>query len=199
MAHNTDERMALADVYAEALLETAAEQGQDEAVAEEFAELVRLMEENPDLDAFLTAASVDDDARRPVLERVFRGRLHDLLVNLLQVLNNRGRSSLVWAVYRCVQLRMERKHAEQEVVVETAMPLSDDLKEAVKREIGAMIGKRVLLIEQLRPELIGGAIIRIDDLQIDASVDSRLRAMRKRLSERATHEIQAGRGYVLKT
>ena len=36
MAHNYDESMALADVYADALLRAAAAQGRDETVAEEF-------------------------------------------------------------------------------------------------------------------------------------------------------------------
>jgi len=196
MAHKIDVATPLADTYAEALLLAAAEQGQDEAVAEELTELVRLMDEKPEFDAYLTSATVDDEPRREVLEKL-RGRMSDLLLNLLHVLNNRGRCGLIRRVRRAVQLRMEAKHQQQEVHVETAMPLADDLKTAISAEIRRRIGKEALLIEEHSPELIGGVVIHVGDMQIDASVASRLRLMRKRWAERATDEIQGGRGYAV--
>ena len=197
MAHNTDESMALADVYEEALLSTAVEQGIDEVVAEEFAELVRYLDEDPGFTVFLTSDSVDDDPRRVSLEKMFRGRMNDLLLNVLQVLNNRGRMNLVRSVQRCVELRMEAKHHQQEVVVETAIPLTDELKADIKQRIGEQIAKEVILIEELRPELIGGVVIRVGDVQVDGSVASGIRTMRRQLFQRATEEIYGGRGYVV--
>ena len=120
MARKNDEAMALADVYAESLFLAAEEQGRGEAVAQEFADLIRYMDKNPEFDEFLIAASIDDDPRRESLEKLFRGRMNDLLLNLLQVLNNRGRCSLIRDVQRCLELRIEAKHRQQEVVVETA-------------------------------------------------------------------------------
>lgn len=195
----TDEMMSLADVYADALVEAAAERGEAEAIADELADLIGYMDSHPEFAAFLTAASVDDDPRRESLERVFRGRMHDLLLNLLQVLNNRGRCPLIRAIGRCVQLRMEAKHQQQEVMVETAMPLSDELKAAIVRDIGERIGKEVLLSERVQPDLIGGAVIRIDDQQIDLSVAAGVRAMQKRLMDRAGEVIRKGHSDVIET
>ncbi len=189
----------MADVYAEALLLNAEEQGLAEAVVEEFAELIRYMDEDPEFAEFLTAESVDDDPRRQSLEKLFRGRMNDLLLNLLQVLNNRARCRLVREVQRCVELRMEAKQNKKEVVVETALPLTDDLRAAITRAVGERIGKEVLLIEEVRPELIGGVVIHIGDVQIDASVASRIRSMQEQMTERASDEIQGGRGYVVET
>lgn len=199
MGHRTEEMSALADVYAEALLRAAEEQGQDEEVAAEFADLVRYMDTDPDFDAFLTAASVDDDPRRESLERLFRGRMSDLLLNLIQVMNNRERCDLIRATQRAVELRMEAKHQQKEVIVETAMSLTPELQESIKRTVGERIGKEVILIEELRPELIGGVVIHIGDMQIDASVASKLRRMHRNLNERATEEIQVGRGFIEQT
>lgn len=193
MPKKNDELMALADVYAEALLHAAADSGQEEAVAAEFADLIAYMDQDRDFEQFLVADSVDDDPRRLSLEKLFRGRMGDLLLNTLQVLNNRNRLDLVREVYRGVQLRMERKHDQQEVIVETAMPLTDALREQIKARVGEYIGKETLLIEQVVPELLGGVIIHIEDIQIDASVASRLRTLRQRFSERAIQEIYSGR------
>jgi F-type H+-transporting ATPase subunit delta len=197
MAHNFDESTALADIYAEALLAAAAERGEEEAIAREVGEFMRFVERELDLCRMLAADSVDDDPRRESIEKIFRGRMSDLLVNLLQVLNNRGRLSLVRKVGRCVELRMEEKHHQQEVIVETAMPLSEDQKAAIHQEMSARIGKDAILIEQVKPELIGGMIIHYGDMQIDASVASRIGRTYRRMRERATEEIHGGRGYVV--
>jgi len=197
MPHNFDESMALADIYAEALLAAAAERGEEEAVAREVADLMRLIEREIDLCRMLIADSVDDDPRRHSIERICRGRMSDLVVNLLQVLNNRGRLGLIRKVGRCVELRMEEKHHQQEVVVETAMPLSEEQKSAIHQVMSARIGQEAILIEQVRPELIGGVVIRYQDVQIDASVASGIGRTYRRLRERATEEIHSGRGYAL--
>jgi len=197
MAHNFDESMALADIYAEALLAAAAESGEEEAIAREVGEFMRFVERELDLCRMLAADSVDDEPRRVSIEKIFRGRMSDLLVNLLQVLNNRGRLSLVRKVGRCVELRMEEKHHQQEVIVETAMPLSEDQKAAIHQEMSARIGKDAILIEEVKPELIGGMIIHYGDMQIDASVASRIGRTYKRMRERATEEIHGGRGYAV--
>lgn len=195
MADKTTELMALADVYAQALLHAADEKQAAEEVASEFADLIAYMGRDTDFVQFLTAETVDDEPRRESLEKLFRGRMNELLLNLLQVLNDRGRLHLLRLIYRCVELRMEKRHHQQEVVIETAMPLTDELRQQLKVGIGEYMGKEALLIEHVQPELIGGVVIHIDDVQIDASVSSRLRTVRQRMSERAVHAIHGGKGY----
>jgi F-type H+-transporting ATPase subunit delta len=195
MAENQEEMMAVADVYAAALLAVAEERGQADDIHAELADLVGYMGRQHEFGLFLTAESVDDDPRRASLERLFRGRMNDLLLNLLQVLNNRGRLPLLRSVHRCVALRLEEKHHQQEVIVETPMPLPDPLREAVRTHMSAWIKREAILIERVKPELLGGVVIHVGDIQIDGSVSSWLRTAQGRLFERATHEIHDGRGY----
>lgn len=194
MAETTIDYSAVADVYAEGLLKAADEQGQAEEVAEQFRDLIAYMDKDTDFKRFLTAESVDDDPRRASLEKMFRGRMHDLLLNLLQVMNNRYRLSIIRQVYRCVELRMEARHQQVEVTVETARPLSEAMKEALKTRISEWVGKEALLIEDVDPELIGGIVVSVGDMQVDASVLSQVQRMSGRLYERATQEIHAGTG-----
>jgi len=195
MPHKTDESMAVADVYARALLSAAAERGAEEDVAAAFDDLAAYMGRDPAFASFLTADTVDDDPRRGSLERLFRGRMHDLLLNLLQVLNTRRRLALLPSIHRCVVLQMQARHRQKEVTVETAMPLAEDLKAALKARLSERIGKEALVIERVRPELLGGVVIRIDDVQIDGSVASRMRRLRSRLKEATVRAIHEQRGY----
>jgi F-type H+-transporting ATPase subunit delta len=187
--------MAVADVYAEALLASADANESADEVLEAYDDLVAYMDRDKDFDLFLTAESVDDDPRRESLEKLFRGKMNDLLLNLLQVLNDRFRMELVRPIHRCVVLRMEARRDQQEVVIESAKPLTDDQRSALKTQLSEQIGKEALLIEEVAPELLGGIVIRIDDLQIDGSVASRIGRLREQIFERSKHEIHAGRGF----
>lgn len=193
----TEDTLRLADVYAEALLESAEERGQYEDVTAELADLAAYMDREADFALFLTADSVDDDPRRDSLEKLFRGKLNDLVLNLLQVLNNRRRMGLLRAVVRCVQLRVEARNHQREVTVRTANPLTDSLRDQIRRGVGEYIGREALLIEEVQPELIGGLVIQIGDVQVDASVETKLRTMLRRLRERATAEVHQGERYVV--
>jgi F-type H+-transporting ATPase subunit delta len=199
MAAFQSQSMVMADVYAEAALAAASERGQAEDLAAEFADLVQYLGRDPDFNTFLTSRSIDDDVRRESLEKLFRGRMNDLVLNVLQVLNRRGRGELVRAVARCVQLRLQALRRQREVSVQTAVPLTDELRAAIKKDVSERIGAEALLIEEIQPDLIGGVIIRIGDEQIDACVASQIRAMRNRLIERGMEEIRGGRGYEVET
>lgn len=180
---------ALADVYAAALLGAAQAAGQRDEVAEQFAELVGYLDRDAPFAAFLTSATVDDEPRRASLEKLFRGRMNDLLLNLLQVLNNRMRLYLVRTIQRQVELRMEETRNQQEVVVESALPLNDRLRELIRRVLHGQTGKEAILKERHRPELIGGIVIHLGDMQIDASVGTQINGLCKRLLERASAEV----------
>lgn len=193
----TEDALLLADVYASALLETAEERGEFESVAAELADLIAYMDRDSEFAQFMTADTVDDEPRRESLEKLFRGRMADLVLNMLQVLNNRRRMGLLRAVARCVQLRVEARHHQREVTVRTAAPLTAALREQVRRVVGEHIGREALLIEQVDPELIGGLVLQIGDVQVDASVDSKLRTLFRRLMERATAEIHRGELYLV--
>lgn len=194
MAHKQDDSMAVADVYAASLLNAVDARERIMSVADELAELVAYMDRSPEFDRFLTAEAVDAEQRRETLEKLFRGKMDDLLLNLLQVMNRRGRMLLVRPLARCVQLRIEALQDQQEVIVETASPLTDELRARLKKEMTERVAREALIVEQVRPELIGGMIIRIGDQQIDASIASRLQRMSRRLRDQATVEIHAGRG-----
>lgn len=189
---NNDETLAVADVYADSLLSAASQQDQVEQVTGALAELLAHMSSDPDFATFLTAAEFNEDRRRELLEKLFRGKMNDLLLNLLGVLNNRGRCDLIPAIGKCVKRRMRQRRNQQEIFVETAVPLSEDLRSAVQKEISEVIGKEAILSERVRPELIGGIVFRIGDLQVDASVNANIRLMHKRLIERASEKIAGG-------
>jgi len=179
----------IAEVYARSLLDLAVENDLADAIDEEFGSLVAYMKTDSDFDAFMTSAAIDDDDRRASLEKLFRGKMNDLLLAALQVLNNRRRAEIVRAVYESYHHLLAEQRGKLDVYVTSAEPLTGPLTEQLQAELSAYTGKQAVLVSEINPDVLGGLVIRIGDQQIDTSVRRKLQRLRTAFTERAGKEI----------
>jgi F-type H+-transporting ATPase subunit delta len=187
-----DRQTAVARVYADALLGLAERRGEADELRDELAAVAAEVERDDALRAFLVTPLVDAEARAASLERIFRGRASDLLVDGLQVLNRKGRLGLVPAIAAVYARAHNQLRGRIEVAVTSAVPLDDEQRAAVAAAVARRSGRRALLQETVDPALVGGMVIQIGDQKADASVASRLHALSDALLDRASREIQAG-------
>ncbi|HET6262744.1 MAG TPA: F0F1 ATP synthase subunit delta [Chloroflexia bacterium] len=124
-----------------------------------------------------------DNQRKIIAEHLPKGTVSELAENMLQLLVQRDRLSLL---PRIVQLFQEMYNKEKGIViahVTTAVPLDEAHKRSVAEQISRMSGgKQVELRLTEDPRILGGIITRIGDELIDASVASRLADLQERLS-----------------
>ena len=192
-----ERELAIAGVYARALLDLAVEADREEEVREELAELARLLDTN---DAFARAVAdplVDAEVLERLVEKTLRGRLSDLVVDTLQVMNRKGRLSLVAALARAYAAADDERLGRVEVEVTTAVPLDDDRRRALARAASRFTGKQAVVNTTVDPGLLGGMVVRIGDRKIDTSIARELRRLGDRLHDRASREVQAGRDYMV--
>ncbi|MEE9562197.1 MAG: F0F1 ATP synthase subunit delta, partial [Thermoanaerobaculia bacterium] len=79
MSGSIDERqLAIARVYAQALLGLADRQGEVDEILEQLEQLRSLLDEAPALEDFLGTPLVQEETRKDALEKLFRGRASDL-------------------------------------------------------------------------------------------------------------------------
>ncbi|OUP06719.1 ATP synthase F1 subunit delta [Collinsella sp. An2] len=69
------------------------------------------------------------------------------------------------------------------VTVTTAVPLDDDLREQIRSRLEKDLDRKVFLIEQVDPSIIGGLVLEARGQRRDISVKTQLRAARKTLVE----------------
>lgn len=175
--------------YAKALLALA--EGQHAAVAEEVDGLLALLAGSPDLRGVLASPAISTAEREAFLRRLFTGRVSDLVLRFLLVVNAKGRAADLGTVLASCAKAFA--HAKGEVDVTATLPAEPDAgaAAALKGQIAAAIGKQVHLTVKADPRIIGGLALRVGDTLIDASVSSRLAKLRGRLDE-------AGREYARK-
>jgi F-type H+-transporting ATPase subunit delta len=193
MAKVNDREMALARVYSRAMLSLADEVGETDELLAELQELVKALDQNPELERFLASPLVEDEDRAAVLEKLFRGRASDLLVDSLQVVNRKGRLGVLRAIAEGYRIEHRDLRGIADAHVRTAVPLSDALRGRVREAVARFTGKQAHLFEKVDPAILGGIVIEVDGRKIDGSVASRLRELGQALEQRASEEIVRSR------
>ena len=193
MARVDEKHVAAARVYSRAMLELAENGDQADALLEEMQALVDLLEKHPEFREFLVSPLVETREREAALEKQFRGRFSDLLVNSLQVLNKNGRLGLFETLVEVCRSEYQERHGQIDVHVTAAVPLSDDLRGEIAAAVSRMVGRQPNLIVKMDESLIAGLVLHVGDRKIDTSVARFLRNLRNTLSERASQEIYASR------
>ncbi len=193
MAVTSDNGFAIARVYAGAILQLAESQGDVDVLFEELRSFADCVEHDADLHDFVSSPMVDVEARRKMLENVFRGKRSDLFVDGLQVMNRKGRLGLISAVAEAYRLQRDVLHNRTEVRVQSASPLTEELSSKLKDAMSQRIGRDVNLVEEVDESLIGGLVLQIGDEKLDASVATRLKRLGDSLLDRASREIHSGR------
>jgi F-type H+-transporting ATPase subunit b len=66
--------------------------------------------------------------------------------------------------------------------VTSALPLTDDEKEAVKADILSKLGSQATVTYRVDPNILGGLVVRVGDKVVDGSVAGQLESLRQSLS-----------------
>ena len=188
MSQGFEKELAIADVYAAALYKLAAETGQADDVRAEIEELVRMAATDPQLAAFLSSSSIDAEDREHSLEKMFRGRLSDMVLNTLQVLNRRDRLELLPALARTYVSRLEADRGQIKVTVTSAVALDAGQKAQAEQVATALSGKKPIIDYIVDPDILGGLVLQIGDRRLDNSLRQQLATAQQRLLEQTARQ-----------
>lgn len=167
--------------YARSMLELATERKQADEIGLEMSGLKDVLSQNPAFSAFLSDPGIGATERTATLDKLFRGRVSQLVLNFLGVLNNKGRLKLLGPIAQAYNDLLEEQKGNVEVDVTVAHKLTPDQLEQVRRRVSESLGKNALVHQHVDPEIIGGLVLRVEDRLIDASVKYQLVAMRERM------------------
>ena len=95
MAKHVHIGSAAATAYSRALLDLAKAQNQAQEIGQELSQIRELLDADSAFEQFLSNPSVGVDARLPVLQKAFEGKVNGLTWNFLRLLNQKGRLSLL--------------------------------------------------------------------------------------------------------
>lgn len=115
------------------------------------------------------------------------------LLEVLKALVERDQLDLLPRIAELYRTMTEEDDDIVGLTVTTAVPLDDELRAQIKERFEQDFGKKVFLIENVDPSIIGGIVFEARGQRRDISVKTQLRAARDTLaSVHLTHAPQGG-------
>jgi F-type H+-transporting ATPase subunit delta len=165
----------LANRYATALFDLAAERNALEQVEADLAALDRAIDESTDLARLIASPIVSREdqgqAMAAVAERLGLG---DIVQNFLGVLARSRRLAALPAIIAAYRRMLAAHRGEETAEVTSAVPLDEAQLASVREAVAAYAGKPVHLSAAVDPALLGGIVVRIGSRMIDASLKTKL-------------------------
>jgi len=174
----------IAEVYARALFQAAKDHDAVDRIHEELVQVDDALREDRDLQLFFFSPYFTSDEKKEAVGRVVEGA--DVrLVNFLQLLAERHRMPLLHRVRRQYAGMWVEENRLLPVSVTSAVELDESLVEDIGRRIQEQTGRRVELSSNVDPEVLGGLVVRVGNMVLDASVRNRLEQLRKQVAKAA--------------
>ena len=171
----------VARVYAEALFAAAEDAGRVQQVQAELGAFDDALRSSPQLRGAMLNPQVDRASKARVLDGLTAGG-DQLVANALRLMLHKGRIALTAEVRREFERLVAEAARVVDVEVTSAVPLGDEAeRELLERERQAS-GRQVRLATRIDPEVLGGLVLRIGDVVLDASLRSRVAQLREQMS-----------------
>lgn len=169
--------------YAKSLIAISNEQNSLETSFNDMLVLSSVCNSNRDFVNLLKTPIVKTDLKINILTELFTKSLSDLTLSFITLITKKKREILLPEIADCVISLYKKNKNIKEVYVTTATPLDQDLRQEVMTYIKKQTDSKIELKENIDKSLIGGAIIRMDDKQLDASISSSLKLLKQQFSE----------------
>jgi F-type H+-transporting ATPase subunit delta len=176
------QREGTAKRYAKALLALAKANGGGEREVEELSKFSELVSGQPELRSSLTLPWVKASDKQALATSVAeRLNLSKLVRDLLGLVSFRGRIEYLPEIIRVYRQLLDAEGGRVRAVVKSTVALNDAERKTLADGLSRALGKHVLLEERVEKDLLGGFIVEIGSMVLDASLNAQLAQMRERL------------------
>jgi F-type H+-transporting ATPase subunit delta len=176
--------LSAVSTYAHALFEAAHEREELEETLENLKEFVDALHESEELREFFYGVHIPEAQKRRAIDALTE-EMTTSTRNFLKVLIDNGRTEIFEDVVPRYEDLVEEYQGKVEVELTTAVELSDEMIDRLKSRLGEILdGREVVLETNVDPDLLGGAIFRVGERQIDRSIRGQLRGLREEMLER---------------
>ena len=171
--------------YANAFLETAIEQKSLDEAYDDIMLIHNTLQSSNELRLFLKSPIIKKEQKKEALISIFEKQTGKLTVNLLHILSEKGREELLADITKHFIELYNIYHGIIEVDVHSASEMESNQLQSLINKLEVVTGKKVKARTAVRDELIGGALVRIDDTVIDGTVKYKLNELKDRFASAA--------------
>ena len=171
-------------VYAEALFDVAKDKGKFDAIGEELGEFVDAVEGDRELQVFFFSPYFSSTEKIDGLKRAVDGADPEL-INFVELLIEKSRMTEIFRIRRQFEELWKQENKRIDVTVTSAVELDSAVIEKIGEEIERQTGRKVELASRVDDDILGGIVLQVGNMVLDASIRSRLDKLRKSVAQAA--------------
>jgi ATP synthase F1 delta subunit len=174
----------LAQVYSHALFEVANEHDVIDDVREQLGQFADELDQNRDLQVFLFSPYFSSQEKKDGIRKIVEDA-DERFLNFLELLAERHRMPAIFRIRRAYDGLWREENKLLPVTVTSAIELDEGLVEGLGKRIEEQTGKKVELTSRVDPDVLGGLVLQVGNMVLDASIRNRLEQLRKQVAKAA--------------
>jgi F-type H+-transporting ATPase subunit delta len=173
-----------ARVYAEALFEVGRDKGKLDALQQQLAQFADAVDGDRELQVFFFSPYLSSAEKQEGIERAITGAEPEL-INFLELLVDKQRMTEIFRIRREFEELWKQENRRIDVTVTSAVALDPAVVERIGQEVERQTGDEVDLSSKVDGDILGGIVLQVGNMVLDASIRSRLEKLRKSVATAA--------------
>ena len=172
----------IAQVYARALFEVAVERDSLDEIHEQLNVFAQAVHENRQLAQFFFSPYFSVAEKQEGLHRAVQGA-NPAFVNFLEALIERHRMPAIFRIRTEFEALWDEARKLLPVRIVSAIELDSDTITTLADRIGKQVDRQVEVSTAVDPDILGGVVLQVGNLILDASIKNRLEQLRKQVAQ----------------
>jgi ATP synthase F1 delta subunit len=173
-----------ARVYAEALFEAGEDKGKIDPLQAQLAQFADAVDGDRELQIFLFSPYLSSNDKVEGLRRAVTGAEPEFS-NFLELLVEKGRMPEIFRIRREFDELWKKANRRLDVTVTSAIELDPGVVGKIGEEVERQTGEKVELSSEVDGGILGGIVLRVGNMVLDASIRTRLEKLRKSVASAA--------------
>lgn len=174
----------IAEVYSRSLFEVSKEHDALDEIHEDLDAFADALDESRELQVFFFSPYFSSQEKKDGIRKVIEGG-NEYFVRFLELLAERHRMPALFRIRREFDSLWAEENKLLPVEIVSAVELDEDTVREIARKVEEQTGRKIELSTKVDPDVIGGLVMRVGNLVLDASVRNRLERLRKQVARAA--------------
>jgi len=174
----------IAEVYSRSLFEVAQDADVLDRIHDELGEFADALADNRELQVFFFSPYFSSQEKKEGIAKLVSDA-DENFVRFLELLAERHRVPAVFRIRRAFDEMWAEENKLLPVTVTSAVELDDKLVEDIGKRITEQTDRKVDLSSKVDPDVLGGIVLQVGNMVLDASLRNRLEQLRKQVAKAA--------------
>jgi F-type H+-transporting ATPase subunit delta len=171
----------LARVYSEALFGASREKGKIDLIRDQLGAFADALESNRELSTFFFSPSFSTREKQEAIGRVLAGA-DDMFLNFLNLLIDNHRLPVIFRIRKQYEALWREENKLLPVEITSAVELDEQVARSIAERVEQQTGRRVELTKRVDESILGGLVVRVSNMILDASIKNQLERLRRQVA-----------------